>query len=106
MVGTNALGTKAQGKFVLVTVKVTNIGQEPQTFAGSDAKAFDSAGKKYEPDTKAAIYMPESNSLYTPVNPGNSVTGVIVFDVPKNATLTSIELHDSAFSDGVTVALK
>jgi len=39
-VGTDVIGAKAQGKFVLVTVKITNIGEEPQTFFSSNAKAF------------------------------------------------------------------
>ena len=104
-IGTDVIGTKAQGKFVLVTVKITNIGDQPQTFFGSNAKAFDNAGKQYAPDSTAAIYLPDSNSLLTPINPGNSVTGVVVFDVPMGSTLTSIELHDSAFSGGVTIGL-
>jgi len=33
------------------------------------------------------------------------VDGVVVFDIPKSATPTKIELHDSPFSGGVTVEL-
>ena len=104
-IGTDVIGTKAQGKFVLIDVTIKNIGDQPQTFFGSSTKAFDGAGKQYAPDDSAAIYLPDSNSFITPVNPGNTVTGTLVFDVPKEASLTSIELHDSAFSDGVTVGL-
>jgi hypothetical protein len=57
------------------------------------------------PDTSAAIYLPDSNTFITPINPGNSVVGTLVFDVPVGSTLSSIELHDSAFSDGVSVQL-
>jgi hypothetical protein len=31
------------------------------------------------------------------------VTGVLVFDIPKDGRITSLELHDSPFSGGVTV---
>jgi hypothetical protein len=41
-------------------VRVTNIGDEPQTFFGSNAKAMDKAGPTMEPDTRAAIYLPDS----------------------------------------------
>jgi hypothetical protein len=33
------------------------------------------------------------------------LTGIVVFDVPKNAKPTKLELHDSAFSGGVDVIL-
>ncbi len=46
-----------------------------------------------------------SKSFYEPINPGNSLTGTVVFDVPVDAVPASLELHDSAFSGGVTVAL-
>ena len=39
------------------------------------------------------------------INPGNSIDGTVVFDVPVGVTPTSVEDHDSAFSGGVTVAL-
>jgi hypothetical protein len=37
------------------------------------------------------------------INPGNSVSGIVVFDVPNGQTPGHLELHDSAFSGGVTV---
>jgi len=104
-IGTAPLTTKAQGQFVLVNVSVANIGNEPQSFAGSDIKAFDSQGREFTASSTAAVYLADSNSLYTPINPGNSVVGKVVFDVPVGTELTSIELHDSMFSDGVKVAL-
>lgn len=104
-IGSTDFGVAAQGRFVKVTVKVTNIGDEPQTFFGSNTKGTDTKGHTVEPSTEAAIYLPDSNSLLTPINPGNSVTGTIVFDLPVGAHLSSLELHDSAFSGGVTVTL-
>jgi hypothetical protein len=47
----------------------------------------------------------ESSVLFNTINPGNAVTGKVVFDIPKGAKLTTLELHDSAFSGGVTVTL-
>jgi hypothetical protein len=31
------------------------------------------------------------------------VTGTLVFDIPKDGKLASLELHDSTFSGGVAV---
>jgi len=102
-IGDQYLSQTAQGKYCLVTVKVTNISSEPQTFFGSNQKAMDAQGRKFEPDSAAAIYLKDSKSLLENINPGNSVSGTIVFDVPKDATLVELELHDSAFSGGVKV---
>ncbi|MFC7531982.1 DUF4352 domain-containing protein [Actinoplanes sp. GCM10030250] len=106
-VGSSLLNQKAQGQFCLVTVKVKNIGDEAQMFAGSNQKAFDAKGTEFSNDTGAEIYANgEAQTFLNEINPGNSVTGKLVFDVPKGTKLTKLELHDSIFSGGVEVALK
>lgn len=104
-VGDEFLNQAAQGQFVLVHVTVTNIGDEAQYFDGSSQKLLDTAGRTHSADTGAAIYLGDSESFLNQINPGNTVDGVVVFDVPADAELASIELHDSPFSGGVTVAL-
>jgi Telomeric repeat-binding factor 2. len=49
--------------------------------------------------------LDDSNAFLNNINPGNSVAGILVYDVPKGLTLSKIELHDSMFSGGVTVTL-
>ncbi len=105
-VGDEYLNEKAQGQFVLVHMAVENIGDEPQTFFGSNQQLSDSEGRTFNADDGAAIYLGESNALLEEINPGNTVKGIVVFDVPKDAQLASIDLHDSAFSGGVEVSLK
>ncbi|WP_328459438.1 DUF4352 domain-containing protein [Actinoplanes sp. NBC_00393] len=106
-VGTNLLGQKAQGEFCLIDIKVKNIGKEAQLFTDSAQKAFDAKKVEYSPDSSAAIYANgESQLLLEEINPGNSAKGKLVFDVPEGTKLTSLELHDSIFSGGVTVNLK
>ena len=56
-------------------------------------------------DTEAAIYLKDSNTLYEEINPGNSLKGTLLFDVPKGIKPAKLELHDSAFSGGVDVRL-
>ncbi len=105
-VGSDLLGDKAQGQFCLVTVNVKNIGKEPQTLLDSSQKAYDADGTEYSTDSEAAIYANEDQqTLFAEINPGNQVTGVLVFDIPKKVKLTKLELHDSPFSGGVEVSL-
>ncbi|MFG3301562.1 DUF4352 domain-containing protein [Micromonospora chersina] len=105
-IGTDMLGAKAQGQFCLVTVNVKNIGKESQMFDGSSQKAYAANGTEYSADGGAAIYANKNAETFlNDINPGNQVTGVVVFDIPKNVKLAKLELHDSPFSGGVTVSL-
>ncbi len=76
-----------------------------QYLDASSQKAFNAQGQQYSADGGAGIYLDKSNTFLNQINPGNSVDGTIVFDIPKDAKLASLELHDSAFSGGVKVSL-
>ncbi|HEY9475617.1 MAG TPA: DUF4352 domain-containing protein, partial [Mycobacteriales bacterium] len=105
-VGEGFAEQKAQGEFVLVHVTVKNIGDEAQLFDASSQTLVDTQGRQYDADSGvAAIALADSNSFLNNINPGNSVAGILVYDVPKGLALSKIELHDSMFSGGVTVTL-
>jgi Domain of unknown function (DUF4352) len=105
-VGSDFLNDKAQGQFCLITVTVKNIGKEAQLLDGSSQKGYTADGKEYSTDSEAGLYAnQEQSTFFNEINPGNQVTGVLVFDIPKNVKLTKLELHDSAFSGGVAVQL-
>lgn len=105
-VGTSMVGAKAQGQFCLVTLNVKNIGKESQMFDGSSQKAYAANGTEYSADGSAALYANKNAETFlNDINPGNQVTGVVVFDIPKDVKLAKLELHDSPFSGGVTVSL-
>ncbi|MGQ7297987.1 DUF4352 domain-containing protein [Quadrisphaera sp. KR29] len=106
LIGSDAFGAKAQGQFCIVDLTVANIGDEAQYFFGDNAKLINAAGQEYSADTEAAIYLDDSSSLMEEINPGNKLDGKVVFDVPEGADITTMELHDSAFSGGVQVSLK
>ncbi|MEU8194928.1 DUF4352 domain-containing protein [Microbispora amethystogenes] len=98
--------SRAQGQYVLVHLTVENIGDEAQMFSDSAQKLVDARGRTFDADSgAAALGLRDSNAFLNNINPGNSVKGILLFDVPKNLTLRSVELHDSIFSDGVTVSL-
>ncbi|MFD0904391.1 DUF4352 domain-containing protein [Actinomadura sediminis] len=105
-VGDEFAGSEAQGQYVLVHVTVENIGDEARMFDGTNQKLIDTRGREFEADTEAAVWSnQDTKSFLEQINPGNSVKGVVIFDVPENVRLKAIELHDSMFSGGVTVPL-
>ena len=105
-IGTSSYLTKeAQGQFCLVSMTVKNTGDKAQYLSSSGQKAFNDKGQQYSADGAAAMYLDKSNTFLEQINPGNSVNGIVVFDIPKDAKLAKLELHDSVFSGGVAVAL-
>ena len=106
VVGDNPyLQEKAQGQFCAVQLSVENIGDEPQSMFADNQYAFDTKGRKFSANSMASMADESSQVLWEEINPGNAVKGKVYFDIPKGAKLTSLELHDSAFSGGVKVRL-
>jgi hypothetical protein len=106
VLGDSFLRTEAQGMYVLVHVSVRNIGSESQTFMGANQTLLDAQGREFTADSSAALMnVPNSESFFTPINPGNTVEGVLVFDVPEGLSPAAIELHESMFSSGAFVTL-
>lgn len=105
-VGSEYLTKTAQGQYCMLNVTVKNIGTEKQSMLSSDQKLLNGE-IEYSADDTATIYAaPNGSSWYSEINPGNSVEGSIVFDIPKDVTPTIAELHDSAFSNGIKVNLQ
>ncbi|MCT9934548.1 DUF4352 domain-containing protein [Planotetraspora sp. A-T 1434] len=105
-VGEGFMVSKAQGQYVMVHLTVKNIGDEAQMFTDSAQKLIDGKGRQFDADSgAAALGLKDSNAFLNNINPGNAVNGILLFDLPKNVTLKAVELHDSMFSDGVTVSL-
>lgn len=97
----------AQGQYCLLSVTANNIGDQSQTLDSTSQYLYDSSNKKYSFDSEATIDVsPTDNTFFNAINPGNTVSGTIVFDIPKSVTPITAELHDSAFSGGVKVDLR
>ena len=101
-VGNDIMGADAQGQFCLVKMSVKNIGDEAQTFDDTAQYAFDANKKKFSADSEADLGI-NSDSWMADINPGNELTGTLAYDMPKGDKIVKMELHDSMFSDGVTV---
>jgi Domain of unknown function (DUF4352) len=105
--GDDILSKDAQGQYCEVAVTVKNTGKDPELFDGSDQKAKGTNGNTYSDDVEAEIYANSDDATFlNEINPGNTITGVLVFDIPKDAKIVSMELHDSSFgSSGATVSV-
>ncbi len=94
------LQSKAKGEFVIVHLKVTNIGDKAQGFFVANQKLI-AGGKTFEADAMASLSASQGD-----INPGLSTNVSIAFDVPVGTVPDAIELHDSMLSGGAKVNLK
>jgi hypothetical protein len=104
-VGASGLSKTAQGEYAILHVAVTNIGNVAQTLDDSSQYVYDGAGRKFSADSTADLYISGNDVFFNTINPGNTVRGEIAFDLPAGDSAVKAELHDSAFSNGVTVRL-
>ncbi|MFI6170824.1 DUF4352 domain-containing protein [Nocardia sp. NPDC051052] len=100
------LQRKAQGAYTIVSMTVKNTSNKPQGFSPSDQYLFDGQNRKFENDSMAAINLQADTSMYANINPGNTVTAQVVFDLPADAVPSHVMLHDSMFSGGAKVTLQ
>jgi Domain of unknown function (DUF4352) len=104
-IGSGFTKEKAQGQYCLVNVTVKNTGNEPQLMDSSSSTCT-SGTSSTPPAAMRSLAIDESQNFFLQeINPGNSVKGIIVFDIPKGGQPDRLELHDSPFSGGVTVTL-
>jgi hypothetical protein len=105
-VGEGWVRDRPQGQFCVIELTVTNVGTRAQRFADGAQKAFGPKGQLYEADTGAGVAANgNGDAIWNVVNPGNTLTVKVVFDIPPSASIARIELHDSPLSHGVTVDL-
>lgn len=95
---------EAQGQFCVARLSVKNIGTAPQTFLVDNQKAITSSGAVCSADSSATLALAGGQSTWiSDINPGNAISGPIVFDVATGATVVRLVLHDSMLSSGVSV---
>jgi hypothetical protein len=92
----------AQGEFNILTMSVANIGDQAQSYFGANQKLIDTAGREYDANSTADMWM---NSGTGDINPGNSIQVRAAFDVPRGTQPAELEVHDSMFSGGAKVRL-
>ena len=93
---------EAHGRYVVVGLSVTNVGDRPHTYLAIDQKLIVD-GKRYDYAAEpTALLTTDATSL---INPGIGISAVIAYDVPAGTRPGSIELHGAAGTPGVDVDL-
>ncbi|GAA4929565.1 DUF4352 domain-containing protein [Streptomonospora halophila] len=93
------------GQYVVVSVTVQNVGDEAGYFDSGSQTLVDVEGKEYSTDTAAEI-TGGAESFLNEINPGNTVDGELVFDVPQGVQLDTLELRGFvSFDDSAVVDL-
>jgi hypothetical protein len=104
-VGSGLVKRTAKGQFCLVDLTVTNVKGSGRQLFEPFQKLVDDGGDKHGADVTArAVYRDQD--LWDKVDPGEQVSGRMVFDIPAAATPDHLELHDGPISRGVTVRLR
>lgn len=93
----------AQGEFVNVHLKVSNVGDKAQSFFASNQK-LQIGDKQFSANDTAAMWI---GSMTVEINPGNSIQVVVSFDVPPGTSNDGVlTVHDSIFSGGAKISLQ
>ncbi|WP_430791571.1 DUF4352 domain-containing protein [Actinoplanes sp. G11-F43] len=105
-VGPSGLAQEATGQFCLLDVKVTNNGREPVLFDSGAQRVRDADGVAYAVAEQAAVFLNDRDAtLLNEIDPGDTVTGVLPFDMPVGARPSDAELSDGMSTAGVRVTL-
>ncbi|HZK04558.1 MAG TPA: DUF4352 domain-containing protein [Actinomycetaceae bacterium] len=104
-VGNEYFGEVAQGQFVTVAVTVSNISDSAEYFHYSDQNLIDEQGREHSAST-AASYLEAEDFFLTKINPGNTVEGVLLYDIPADALPVGLELSGGFLSSDVVVSLQ
>lgn len=107
-IGSAPLSATAQGQFCILKITARNDGKDAATLTDSALELFDTQGRTFDADSASSIYIPDNEVLFTSINPGNTATGQVVFDVPADFTADHANLRSGLgiVTDGVDVRLR
>jgi hypothetical protein len=83
-VGGEFLKETANGKFVIVTVMLTNRKDEPATIMSDNLKLVGGNGKKYT-TSDDALFAVDDALVFEEIQPDNTEKGQLVYDLPVKA---------------------
>jgi predicted Ser/Thr protein kinase len=86
-----------------INVKVTNAGDQSRTFGAPQQKVLNVAQAEYP--ARKLLDRAGTETGARKLDPGESFTGTLVFEVPGNFRPATVELHDSALSRGTRLRL-
>jgi hypothetical protein len=103
-IGEGIFTQRAAGQFCLVGLVMRNVGGALAIVSDNDQWAITADGVRHRADHDATVRA--NGSLFTsfvPVVPGDSVIGTVVFDIPADSALATVELHDNESSVGAVI---
>ena len=110
-IGDNQYSTaKAQGVFKIVSISLTNNQKDAITIDSNSFKLFDDQDREFSYSSEAQIAMMSSMNgkqesfFLKKINPGMTIGGQIVFDIPKDAK--GFKLKASGGMTGKPITLK
>lgn len=103
-IGDSFINQTAVGQFCIAELTIHNVGNRPATFADALQRGYGPDGDRYAPDSAAGILANSQQQLFqNQINPGNRVTGVVVYDIPPDSHIAELELHESEDTPGLRV---
>lgn len=78
------LGSKADGRFVIVELELTNKKNDTKTFSEAAAKIVTSDGKEYEASSDGLMAFGDEGLLLKEVQPDLTTSGKMAFDLPPS----------------------
>lgn len=92
-----------QGQFCKLSVTIANGGKDQATVDDDQIKVKDTKGNEY--GTSSDTITSDGSIFLKQINPGNKITGVAYYDVPKGTTPVTAEFKGSLFGSPAEVAL-
>lgn len=92
----------ATGEFVVVHLTLTNNGEMPATFL-ADQQVLTADGQTFSPSTDGTFYL--NGTVTTTINPGESASISVAFDVPVGSVPESLQVHGDLLSPGAVLVL-
>lgn len=103
-IGDEYVNDTAQGEYIPVEVSVTNNGTDSEYVGDSDINLV--AGEStYSSDSGAIMYLDDA-FLFEEINPGNTLSGTLVFDVPEGTDIDSVTFSGGIFSKDAVIEVK
>jgi hypothetical protein len=99
------LPARADGRFCVARLQVTNTGSSGTVFLGQHQFLVDGAGRRHSIAEDAMLRLDGEGAFLLSLPPGGTRNGTLVWDLPERRRPVAIELHESAGSGGVRVAL-
>lgn len=93
----------AQGEYIPVNLSLTNTGSDAAYVMDSDIEL--KAGETTYSSSTDALFALEDAFVFEEVNPGNTLTGTLVFDVPAGTPVDELVFSGGIFDEAAIIKL-